>query len=953
LAKLIVNKTLIKADSQFKAGNFDEAKSLYELVLASFPGNQIAIKRLKIISGIRLSRGTPESENSTLDELAALYRGQNYVELVQAATVHLGQYPTEVGAWNLLGSASARLGRTNRALEAFENMLRLDPKNADAYYNKGTVLQSLGNFNEAEASYRYALSHRPNYFEALNALGTALADQGRFIEAIAEYKKSVSLNPQFSEAHYNLGNALRGIGEKETAVAAYQSAISIKGGFSEAHYNLGNTLQELGKHAEAICCYQEALNINPKSGRAYYNLGISYEATGRLSQAIGAFQSAIAIDATHARAYNNLGKAFSEQGNLDKALEALDRAIELSPDHWAAHHNRGNVLNARNKKQAALESYNTSLLLNPHHADTHYNRGLVLRDLRRAPEALEAMTAACTVKPDFVDALFEKGQIFQGDGDLAEALSAYHQALSIQPDHTAALYNFGNGLTDVVEFHEHSNGMQDRILSVLDRGTFVRPVDISNTTLSLLKKDPKIAEILRKHSAGTLAEDVCEHAKQLGQISLFLRLMKLVPLADLELESLLSELRRILVLKISNSEVLVDVTPFQSGLALQCFLNDFIYPESNLESKALQTIEDSVATSFEKGIQPNTQEILCLASYRSLSAYEWHDQIIGASTLAEVLGVQVTEPRQEEEIKSKLTSFGNIDDKVSSSVRNQYEANPYPKWVSTRLEVDPKDIAEVAELLELRISNGNINPILAPEILIAGCGTGQHALWVASRFKESKVLAIDLSSSSLAYAKRKTDELAVENIEYLKADILEINELGRQFDLIESSGVLHHMLNPQEGWRNITNCLKPGGLMHIGLYSASARQEIAELRDYIKRLELKPDIATMKSFRAEIIASKKPEHESVVRSPDFYSLSAFRDLLFHVQEHRFTFPEIADALTQLGLKFCGLEGAKILEDFKKVNPSQEAMYDLKKWHAYELSRPKAFVGMYQFWCQKV
>ena len=77
---------------------------------------------------------------------------------------------------------------------------------------------------------------------------------------------------------------------------------------------------------------------------------------------------------------------------------------------------------------------------------------------------------------------------------------------------------------------------------------------------------------------------------------------------------------------------------------------------------------------------------------------------------------------------------------------------------------------------------------------------------------------MDLSLASLAYAKRKTTELEITNIEYLQADILKLDQLEQKFDIIESAGVLHHMDEPMAGWRVLTDLLKPGGLMMIGLY---------------------------------------------------------------------------------------------------------------------------------------
>jgi len=78
------------------------------------------------------------------------------------------------------------------------------------------------------------------------------------------------------------------------------------------------------------------------------------------------------------------------------------------------------------------------------------------------------------------------------------------------------------------------------------------------------------------------------------------------------------------------------------------------------------------------------------------------------------------------------------------------------------------------------------------DVLIAGCGTGQNSIGVA-RNLAARVLALDLSLSSLSYAIRKTREIGLINVEYAQADILGLASLSRSFDLIDASGVLHHL----------------------------------------------------------------------------------------------------------------------------------------------------------------
>ena len=109
----------------------------------------------------------------------------------------------------------------------------------------------------------------------------------------------------------------------------------------------------------------------------------------------------------------------------------------------------------------------------------------------------------------------------------------------------------------------------------------------------------------------------------------------------------------------------------------------------------------------------------------------------------------------------------------------------------------------------------------------------------------------------------------------------------------------------------------------------------------------------MKLFRSNVINSSQQDHKNIRLFVDFYSLSELRDLLFHVQEHRFTIRQIKGCLSELGLKFCGFEAKNIVKNFKLTNTGTDDPYDIDKWDLYEETNPQAFGGMYQFWCQKV
>ena len=187
----------------------------------------------------------------------------------------------------------------------------------------------------------------------------------------------------------------------------------------------------------------------------------------------------------------------------------------------------------------------------------------------------------------------------------------------------------------------------------------------------------------------------------------------------------------------------------------------------------------------------------------------------------------------------------------------------------------------------------------------------------------------------------------------MQADILGLDQLEQKYDIIDSVGVLHHMDKPMVGWTVLTDLLNPGGLMRIGLYSELARQHIVETRKEISLMKIGASKSEMREFRQTISESKDINHQLLTKSDDFFNLSTLRDLIFHVQEHRFTLPQIENCLNELGVKFCGFEDKDVISNFRELHGKEADIYDLELWHQYEERNPRAFAGMYQFWCQKI
>ena len=837
------------------------------------------------------------------------------------------------------GIEAHKAGKAQEADRYYTAILKANPKHPDANHNMGVLAVDVGKVEEALPFFKKALEANSSIAQYWLSYISALIELDRMADAKAvleQAKSKVAKRNVFDQVEKQINASSENLNAPEPSQKELQSLINL---YTQGHYQ-----EALNEATKLLIKFPNSINL-------YNIIGAANKGLSKLEKAIEAYIKAISIKPDYADAYNNMGLALQEQSKLEEAIEAYIKAISIKPDYADAYNNMGFALQEQGKLEKAIEAYTKAISIKSNHAEAYYNTGNALQEQSKLEEAIEAYTKAISIKPNYAKALNNLGNALKNQGKLEKAIEVYTKVISNEPDYADAYKNIGVILSAIV-FNRPNRGLQKTIISLLDKKKYIKPKAIAKAAISLLKLEPTLQKHL-KLVDGHLIKNPLDVISDLSELPLLMKLMSVCPLLDLELEKLFKDLRCSIL---SNISILKEASPqlisVQSALALQCFTNEYIYNHTEEEKEALQSLEVNLKKVFKKNEQPSPHMILTIASYKSLNQYDWCKLLVVTDDIQEVYARQVKEPNAEEKLKQDLPILEEIRNKVSSKVRRQYEASPYPRWFNLDLSIKPVSISKVVEEINLELHDRKINEIEEPYILIAGCGTGQHSIGTASRFKSSNVLAIDLSLSSLAYAKRKTDEFAIKNIEYMQADILDLCQLNKQFDIIESAGVLHHMDNPMAGWKVLTDCLKPGGLMQVGLYSELARQHIVKIREEIRQAGIGLSAIEMRYFRSKIIKSEKDHHKQILSFPDFYSLSELKDLLFHVQEHRFTIPLIKEHLSKLGLHFCGFEQNDIVSHFTQTNKGNDDRYDLDKWQAYEEANPRAFVGMYQFWCQK-
>lgn len=794
-------------------------------------------------------------------------------------------------------------------------------------FNKAVEKFQAGQIKPAEKILLKINKHQAGIPDVLHMLAYIAMETDRPKTAVKYLSQAIKIIPNDSGLLNLLGCAHLRVGRASEAIAVFSKVVSLAPELVDVHFNLATALQDVGRIKEAEVEFRRITALTPDDAEAHRNLGNVLFNLGLFNEAVVSYRKVLTIKSDDADVHNQLGIALYELGQLEDAVASFNKAIAIKVDPPGVHNNLGCALQEMGKIEEAITNFHLALAIKPDNPEASSNLGNALQELGRMDEAFMYRRRAVALNPQ--NALFWGG------------LATSVENLSF------------NAIDD--------NLLQD-LWQLLEKPT-VRPSYLIQPILSALRHHPDFSQIIEFTSSWEPDIQISygDLAKRLSSIPLFIRVMKLSPINDLQIERMLTVLRLAMIKETLAGKNDERCLPFSTALALQCFTNEYAFYETDEEKAYVENLQQQIKTLVEEGRDIPPSFIASLGAYRPLNSYPWARELCEREWdlyIKEVIERQLTEPQEEKSLRDKITRLTPIKNTVSQLVREQYERNPYPRWIKTGIEGKGRSIGTLLQGAPLRLVLGDYQSPKNPEILIAGCGTGQHAILTASRLLNVRLLAVDLSLSCLSYALRKTKELKITNIEYAQGDILELGCLKRQFDLIESVGVLHHLGDPLVGWRVLVDLLKPGGLMKIALYSETARLGFTKGRSFIAEKGYGTSSEDIRRCRQDIIAMANDgvrEMAEICSQKDFFSLSDCRDLLFHVQEHLFNLPQIEEALTALNLKFLGFEmrNQSVLRKFRKTYPGKSALTSLPQWHKFELKNPETFRGMYQFWCKKM
>lgn len=190
------------------------------------------------------------------------------------------------------------------------------------------------------------------------------------------------------------------------------------------------------------------------------------------------------------------------------------------------------------------------------------------------------------------------------------------------------------------------------------------------------------------------------------------------------------------------------------------------------------------------------------------------------------------------------------------------------------------------------------------DVLIAGCGT-----WQAAKFAlchpDAHVTAIDISPTSLDHTEALKQKYDLANLDVKQLPIESVSDLDHRFDMIVSTGVLHHLADPDAGLRALRSVLSADGAMYLMLYAPYGRTGVYMLREYCRTLGIgtsKEEIKDL-TYVLQLLPQYHPILGMVRGSRNQLDADALIDALLNPRDRTYSVPELLEFVERNGLQW--------------------------------------------------
>lgn len=259
-----------------------------------------------------------------------------------------------------------------------DKSLKLESKEGileQIYSHKGQLLYSLKYYREALNAYNNVISLNPNNLGVLINRGNTFSELELYDSAISDYNKIIELNTGFALAYYNRGKVFSKKKMFPEAIEDYETTIKLNPDFYKAYNNLAFIYRKQNQLDLALDYCNRVIWRNSSFVDSFINRAHIYHDRNQLDLALADYEMIIQLDSGYKKAYNSLCVVYGKLGQYDLALKNANKLIGLDPNFVDAYVNRGLIYAEMAQFDLAIKDYNKVEEIGKPSIPMHFNRG--------------------------------------------------------------------------------------------------------------------------------------------------------------------------------------------------------------------------------------------------------------------------------------------------------------------------------------------------------------------------------------------------------------------------------------------------------------------------------------------------------------------------------------------------------------------------------------------------
>jgi tetratricopeptide (TPR) repeat protein len=342
--------------------------------------------------------------------------------------------PKDPNTLQLDGDLLMKLGRTEEAINAYNQILEIDPKNRFALTSLGYASRTAGRDTDAEKYFRRLAEFYPTLYVPYAALGDMYTARRDFAKAETNYTKAYKLAPK---------NAAIVAGGMNAAIEAHKMDLAgvWASRATEAMQQEPQVLREeerylsfKGDYKQSAAIGEKVIKMLPKDRDVVVYLGYDLLNLQRYDELLKLTSEYTDVLTKEPDLPLFAGYVHKHNGDLEEARQDFTEALERDPNVVTAYVNRGYVLHDLRESKAAASDFEAAIQRDPNNGEAHLGLAYADLDLRKSSLALKESQLAEKILGDSEQLHLIRGTAYGQRGQPLKAASEYRLALKFSPD---------------------------------------------------------------------------------------------------------------------------------------------------------------------------------------------------------------------------------------------------------------------------------------------------------------------------------------------------------------------------------------------------------------------------------------------------------------------------------------------------------------------------------------